>query len=139
MAGFSEPYDGRGIACFDYEQDGDINIIINPVEGSVRLYKNQLNGEKNWLAVRLVGLSGKTEAFGAKITLYTSAGKQYREVRFENNYLSRSSSQVHFGLGKETQVEKLQVEFAEPDKRKVVIDSPEINQLYIVSQTQKSK
>ena len=129
MAGFSEPYDGRGIACFDYEQDGDIDIIINPVEGSVRLYKNQLNGEKNWLAVSLVGLSGNTEAFGAKVTLYASAGKQYREVRFENNYLSRSPSQVHFGLGKETQVEKLQVEFAEP----------EINQLYIVSQTQKSK
>jgi hypothetical protein len=116
--------DGRGIACFDYEQDGDIDIFINPVEGSVRLYKNQLNGEKNRLAVRLVGLSGNTEAFGAKVTLYASAGKQYREVRFENNYLSRSSSQVHFGLGKETQVE-----FAEP----------EINQLYIVSQTQKSK
>ena len=121
--------DGRGIACFDYEQDGDVDIIINPVEGSVRLYKYQLNGEKNWLAVILVGLSGNTEAFGAKVTLYTSASKQYREVRFENNYLSRSPSQVHFGLGKETQVEKLRVEFAEP----------EINQLYIVSQIQKSK
>lgn len=48
-------------------------------------------------------------------------------MRFANNYLSRSPSQVHFGLGKETQVEKLQVEFAEPDKRKVVIDSPGIN------------
>ena len=121
--------DGRGIACFDYEQDGDIDIIINPVEGSVRLYKNQFNGEKNRLAVRLVGLSGNTEAFGAKVTLYTSAGKQYREVRFENNYLSRSPSQLHFDLGKETQVEKLQVELAEP----------EISQLYIVSQTRKSK
>jgi len=41
-------------------------------------------------------------------------------------------------LGKETQVEKLQVEFAEPAKRKVVIDSPEINQHYIFSETQKS-
>ncbi len=38
-------------------------------------------------------------------------------------------NRVHFGLGKETQVEKLQVEFAEPDTKKVVIDSPEINQL----------
>jgi hypothetical protein len=114
----------QAIACFDYEQDGDVDIIINPVEGSVRLYKYQLNGEKNWLAVILVGLSGNTEAFGAKVTLYTSAGKQYREVHFENNYLSRSSSRIHFGLGKETQVE-----FSEP----------EINPFYIVSQTQKSK
>jgi hypothetical protein len=54
-------------------------------------------------------LSDNTEVFWAKVTLYTSAGKQYREVRFENNYLSRSSSQVHFGLGKETQVEKLRL------------------------------
>jgi enediyne biosynthesis protein E4 len=132
--GFNEPFDGRGISCFDYQQDGDIDIIVNPLEGAPRLYINQLNGSKNWLSVRLLGLPGNTEALGTKIILHTTQGKQYREVRFENNYLSRNPSQVHFGLDELNAVEKLELVFPAPHSKSVIIENPAINLLHIINQ-----
>ncbi|MDH5563113.1 MAG: FG-GAP-like repeat-containing protein [Nitrospirota bacterium] len=130
--GFTAPLDGRGIGCFDYQQDGDIDIVVNPLEGMPVLFKNHLDGMKNWLAIRLIGLPGNTEALGTKVTLYTSLGKQYREVRFENNYISRNPAQLHFGLGDLDKIEKLVIELPLPNKKHIVIDELPINQLHIL-------
>lgn len=132
--GLDKPFDGRGISCFDYEQDGDIDIMVNPVEGSPVLYRNHLDGLKNWVAFKIVGLPKNTESFATKIILYTAKGKQYREVRFENNYLSRNSAQVHFGLDDLHEVDKVEIRFARPDGRIVIITKPEINRLHIINQ-----
>lgn len=133
--GFSESYGGRGVACFDYEQDGDIDIVINPIDGAPRLYRNELNGSKNWMAIRLIGLPGNTEAFGAKVTLETENGTQFREVRFENNYLSRNPGQIHFGLDDMEHVSRILIEFPRPHQKLIVMSEPEINQLHLVRQS----
>ena len=130
--GFNEPVDGRGIGCFDYQQDGDIDIVVSRLEGKPMLFKNHLDGMKNWLAIRLIGLPGNTEALGTKVTLYTSQGMQYREVRFENNYISRNPSQLHFGLANLDKIDKLVFELPLPNKKHIVIDHLPINQLHII-------
>jgi hypothetical protein len=134
VVGLTEAYDGRGVGCFDYQQDGDIDIIVNPVEGTPRLYVNKLNGAKNWIAIRLLGLPGNAEALGSKIYVHTNKGIQYREVRFENNYLSRNPSQVHFGLGDINNIEKIEIVFPSPHKKQLIIKAPEINKLHIIQQ-----
>ena len=132
--GFDEPFDGRGVACFDFEQDGDIDILVSPVEGKPRLYRNQLNGSRNWIAFRLVGLPGNTEAFGTKVHLYTEKGVQYREVRFENNYISRNPAQLHFGLGDLEAVKKVVIQYPPPNAREVTLQAPDINTRHIIYQ-----
>jgi hypothetical protein len=132
--GFDQPMVGRGVACFDYQQDGDIDIIINPLEGAPKLYVNQLHNNQHWLSLRLVGLPGNTEAFGTKVTLFTQSKKQYREVRFENNYLSRNPAQLHFGLGDETKIDKIEIHYPKPHEKTVILQQPTIDQLHIIYQ-----
>jgi cytochrome c peroxidase len=127
--GLNDVFPARGVACFDYEQDGDIDILVNPVEGGPRLYKNELHSTNHWISLRLIGPPKNTEAFGAKVTLYAADGKQYREVRFENNYLSRSPAQIHFGLGKVEKIEKIIIQFKGVE---TIITSPQLDQLHII-------
>jgi cytochrome c peroxidase len=132
--GFDQPFDGRGLTCFDFEQDGDIDVLVAAVEGKPRLYKNNLDSKANWIALRLVGQPGNSEAIGAKVTLQTKLGEQYREVRFENNYLSRNPAQLHFGLGKSRKVDRVVIDFPPPSGKQVVLEGPAINKLHIISQ-----
>ena len=106
--------------------------MVNPVEGQPRLYKNHLGGLRNWVAFRLLGQAKNTEALGAKVEIHTRSGKQYREVRFENNYLSRSPAQVHFGLGAEDEIEKVIITYPGLPLRQKEIKAPDINQLHII-------
>jgi cytochrome c peroxidase len=131
-AGLGNVLDGRAIGCFDAGQDGDIDIVVAPLEGAPVFFRNELGGENQWLAIRLIGLPGNTEAFGAKVTLLTSSGKQYREVMFENNYISRNPAQLHFGLGKQEKIDKVVIELPAPAKRKVELTGLAVNQLHVI-------
>ncbi len=132
--GLDKPLNARGVACFDYEQDGDIDIVAVPLEGTPTVFKNHLDGFANWLDVKVIGLPMNTESIGTKIQLVTENGAQYREIRFENNYLSRNSAQVHFGLGKSTKVIRLEIQFPEPNTKTVVINNPDINKIHVIYQ-----
>lgn len=130
--GLGEPLDGRGVACFDYQQDGDIDIVVTPLEGSPVLYRNNLNQNKNWIAMRFVGLPGNSEAFGTQVTVHTKQGKQYRQVKFENNFVSRNPAQLHFGLGNLDQVEKVEIKLPPPQQKVVELADLEINRLHVL-------
>ena len=130
--GLDEPLPARGIACFDYQQDGDIDIVVAPLEGPPVLLRNNLDGARNWMAVRLLGLPGNSEALGSKVKMYDKNGMQYREVRFENNYISRNPAQQHFGLADLPSVEKVVIELPAPDARTITIDKPAINRLHVI-------
>ncbi len=131
-AGLKQAIDGRGVSCFDYQQDGDIDIVISNWEGRPVFFKNNNPEKNNWLSIRLVGLSGNTEALGAKIRLYFEGGVQYREVRFENNFVSTNPRQQHFGIGLSKAVKKVEIDWPAPDYVTTVINQPAINQRHLV-------
>lgn len=130
--GFTEPLPARGVSCFDYQQDGDIDVVVVPLEGTPVLYRNNLEGKQNWISLRLIGLPGNTETFGAKVTLFTAKGKQHRQVRFENNFVSRNPAQLHFGLGHLEVIEKIEIKLPQPYSRKVTLTDMQINRLHIL-------
>ena len=130
--GLTEVNDGRGIVCFDYQQDGDIDIVISNWEGMPTFYRNNNLDNNDWLSVKLVGLPGNTEALGAKLYLHTDQGAQYRELRFENNYVSANPRQSHFGLGRERVIEKLVIEWPAPDRESTIIIRPDKNQRMVI-------
>ena len=129
--GFTEPLDGRGVACFDYQQDGDMDIVVAPLEGSPVLYRNNSTAHNHWLALRLVGPPGNTEAFGTRVVLHSAAGKQHRQIRFENNFVSRNPAQLHFGLGNTDRVEYLEITLPPPSGKTVRIEQPAIDRLHV--------
>ncbi|MDE0420110.1 MAG: FG-GAP-like repeat-containing protein [Gammaproteobacteria bacterium] len=97
---------GRGVACFDAERDGDIDIVIvNNDETQLVYYRNDMENDNHYLGIVLDGVGANTRSVGAWITVDSASGTQVREVRAGNNYVSQNPTEVHFGLGPDTTAE----------------------------------
>ncbi|MCP4216589.1 MAG: RNA-binding protein, partial [bacterium] len=100
----------RSTVYLDFDNDGDLDIILNNYHGPAKVYRNNSQRLKNnWLKIKLIGDPARKtnrDAIGAVITAY-DAGKQvgWREIHGGHGYLSMDSKTRHFGLGKRTQVD----------------------------------
>ena len=102
--GLTDRGQGRALACFDAERDGDIDIVLtNSDDDHLVYYRNDLDAaeDNHWLAVRLESDGPNRHGVGAWITLTTTSGVQVRELRAGNNFASHDPLEVHFGLGPE--------------------------------------
>lgn len=107
--------EGRGVVCFDFDRDGDIDILIQNVGGETSLYENQLNPEQgsgaNWLSVRLEAPLPNRDAIGARIWVTTGSITQMREVQIPQGYASQGWLAAHFGLRGVFEVDELRIEW----------------------------
>ncbi len=90
---------GRGVVCFDYDRDGDIDLFVANNSGPPRLYRNDGGNDAHFLQLRLLGDGVNTEAIGARVFVRTAELNQTREVRGGSNYVSQNPTLVHVGLG----------------------------------------
>ena len=100
---------GRGVVCFDYDRDGDVDIFVANNSGQHALYRNEGGNQNNFLTVRLSSPSPNSKAVGARIYLTLGSLTQMRETKAGNNYVSQQPDEVYFGLGKATHVDELRV------------------------------
>jgi hypothetical protein len=91
----------RGSASADFDNDGDLDIAVSNSGGPLELLENA-GGHGGWLGLVLVGRRSNRQGVGARVTLTTDAGRQVRETRAGESYLSSSDPRVHFGLGTAT-------------------------------------
>lgn len=90
---------GRGVVCFDYDGDGDIDILVGNNEGPARLWANGADVLANHhLTVRVLGADGST-AIGARVEVLAAERRQMRTIRAGSNYASQDPALAHFGLG----------------------------------------
>ncbi len=134
--GINDTGQGRGVSCFDYDRDGDIDIITANNTGSVSFYRNTMHSKNNpsthFLTVKLLGKAPNRHAIGARIYLQSASGKQMREVRIENNFMSQNPVESHFGLGSDKQVKTLRVVW--PDGRETRFSNLSVNQMLVLRQ-----
>ena len=98
--GLTNDGQGRGLACFDSEGDGDIDIVIsNNSPANVVMYRNETDNGNHSLGIRLQSAGNNRFGIGAHITVTTDDGAQVRELGGQNHYVSHSPLEVHFGLG----------------------------------------
>jgi enediyne biosynthesis protein E4 len=109
-----EPTASRGAAFGDYDNDGDVDVIINPVNDYPVLMRCDSTMGNNWLQVKTVGVKSNRTGVGARITaVIEGEDKKPRtlidEVRSGSSYYSQNDLRVHFGLGRAKQVKTLEV------------------------------
>jgi hypothetical protein len=114
-SGFIHTLLGRGLVNFDYDNDGDQDVVIFANSGALKLYRNDTpHAGHNWLRV-LVG-SGiapgiAPNGYGTRVVATISGMRQYRYIDSGCNYLSQSEPSAHFGLGTATSVDELRIEW----------------------------
>ena len=110
-ADFAKPIVARGAAYADYDHDGDLDIVINTNNGPAVLYTNEGGNRNHWLTVRLMGTKSNRSGLGAVVRVQSALGKQWKMVHSGSSYCSQSDLALTFGLGQDTSISVLSVEW----------------------------
>src|SRR5262249_1797030 len=110
-ADFAAPKIARGLACGDFDRDGDLDVLLTTNGGKAFLYRcDQLQGNRS-ICLRLVGTRSNRDAIGATVRVFHNGISQARTVRSGSSYLSQSALSLTFGLGRSDRVERAIVEW----------------------------
>jgi enediyne biosynthesis protein E4 len=108
-----KPISARGAAFGDFDNDGDLDVVINPVNDFPELLRCDPAGGKpsgnHWIKVRTIGTKSNRSGIGARIVCVTGDHKQIDEVRSGGSWASQNDLRVHFGLGAASKVDRLEV------------------------------
>jgi enediyne biosynthesis protein E4 len=106
---FRKGYVGRGAAFADYDNDGDLDVVIVNHDGPAILLRNDGGNHGHWLNVRLEGRRSNRTADGARIRVVAGHATYVRQVGAQASYLSQNDLTEHFGLGETSQVDSVVV------------------------------
>lgn len=107
---FQQPIVGRGAAYLDYDNDGDLDIVMTVNNGPARLLRNDEASEQHALRVATIGSASNRSGLGAKVVATVAKGqKRWALVKSGSSYLSQSEMAVTFGLGRAPRVSALEV------------------------------
>jgi hypothetical protein len=114
-SGIMVPVASRGAAFGDFDNDGDIDVVVNTVNDYPQLLRCDSRLENNWLKIKTIGTKSNRSGIGARLRCVThSPGEtkphqQIDEVRSGGSYISQNDLRVHFGIGKAEKVELLEI------------------------------
>ena len=100
--GVTTPHSGRGCAFGDFDNDGDLDILILNMNEPPSLLRNDVSGGNHWLKVRLVGTKSNRSAIGARVIAQYGGHMQAQELLSQSSYYSCNDFRLHFGLGAAT-------------------------------------
>jgi len=110
-AAFAVAEVARGAAYADYDHDGDLDILISNNHGPARLLKNEGGNRNRWITIKTVGTKSNRDGIGAVVRVQSASGKQWSMVRSGSSYASQSDLAQTFGLGQDSVVQAIDVEW----------------------------
>ncbi len=114
---FATPMVARGAIYADIDHDGDLDVLFTNNAGPARLFRNDGGNKNHWLCVKTVGTKANRNGIGAVVRIESAGGKQWSAVRSGSSYASQSDLALTFGLGKDTSVTNISVEWPSGTKQ----------------------
>ncbi len=101
-AGIVAAHSSRGCAFGDFDNDGDVDVLVMNINEPPSLLRNDLSGDNHWLKVRLVGVKSNRSAIGSRVIVRYGGRQQAQEVMAQSSFYSVNDPRLHFGLGAES-------------------------------------
>ncbi len=138
--GLTATSEGRGVICFDYDRDGDMDIGLLDHSTGIQFFENQVgHGEgRRFLNIRLVGESPNTDALGAKVYVTANVGgghglqRQMRISEANSNFNSQNLPDIHFGLGEANTAAFVRIQW--PNNSGLICSGVKTNQFLVFDQ-----
>jgi len=108
-AALREPQVSRGLAVGDLFNDGNMDVVINNLDGAPVVLKNHGVAGRHWVSFELAGTKSNRLAIGARLKLVAAGITQTEEIHSGGSYLSQHDLRVHFGLNQATKIDSLEI------------------------------
>jgi hypothetical protein len=130
--GVLAPKSSRGCAFGDFDNDGDVDVLVMNMNEPPLLLRNEyINSQRrernNWLELRLIGTKSNRSAIGARVQVKSFPHPQTQEVTSQSSYYSHNDLRLHFGLGSSSQ--PVQVEIRWPNGQTEMVKDIAVNQI----------
>ncbi|MDP4223122.1 MAG: CRTAC1 family protein [Bacteroidota bacterium] len=124
---FSMELVGRGACIGDYDNDGDLDIFVVNLNSPAVFLRNNKGNLNNWLLIKLTGTTSNRDGIGARVKLTAGGKTQTTQKRSTTGYLSQNDPRLHFGLGKNESVERIEIIW--PSGKKQTLENTKVNQI----------
>jgi len=127
------PNVGRGCAFGDFDNDGDIDILVNNLDGPPTLLRNDGGNRNNSIVIRCVGTRSNRSAIGTRVKVMSGGHIQIDEVMSGSSYYSQNDLRLHFGIGRATKADTMELSW--PSGAKETLRDVPANHLVIVQES----
>lgn len=135
--GILTPHSSRGCAFGDFDNDGDVDVLVMNMNEAPSLLRNDYisrtnRGGNNWLKLKLIGTRSNRSAVGARVRLRTAAHLQTQEISSQSSYYSHNDARLHFGLGSNRRAGQIEVRW--PNGNTEIVNDIAANQIVAIKE-----
>ena len=126
-----EPHSSRGMAFGDFDNDGDVDILVVNLGELPSLFRNHAEGKNHWIKIRLEGTVSNRSAIGARLEVTANAMKQIKEVQSQSSFVSCNDFRLHFGLAGALTAD---IAVRWPNGQRLTLNGLKADQLYTIKE-----